>query len=91
MTLEGYGLVHPTLFWSWLDEVHPTLFWSWLNEFARLTPFKVWIAPFEVGRSRCLGSFVGVLMVVDVDVRCSVLVSLLLSPPKGSLWGAVKA
>ena len=28
---------------------------------------------------------------VDVDVRCPVLVPLLLCPPKGSLWGAVKA
>ena len=28
---------------------------------------------------------------VDVDVRCPVLVLLLLSPPEGSLWGGVKA
>ena len=28
---------------------------------------------------------------VDVDVRCPVLVPLLLCPPKGSLWGVVKA
>ena len=29
-------------------------------------------------------------LTVDVDVRCPVLVSLM-CPPKGSLWGAVKA
>ena len=28
---------------------------------------------------------------VDVDVRCPVLVPLLLCPPKGPLWGVVKA
>ena len=28
---------------------------------------------------------------VDVDVRCPVLIPLLLCPPKGPLWGAVKA
>ena len=28
---------------------------------------------------------------VDADVRCPVLVPFLLCPPKGSLWGAVKA
>ena len=28
---------------------------------------------------------------VDVDVRCPVLVPLLLCPPKGSLWVAAKA
>ena len=53
-------------------------------------PIQKWTGQNQIRLVEYSSSEVSYPSEVDVDVRCPVLVPLLLCPPKGSLWGAVK-